>query len=95
MRFGDIIFMAVLLLPGISGMIVFIMMGGTGTGTLPSLETMKGIYDRLWTIALFITVAGIALIFFVKKDDELTLKLGLPAMVFLIGADIIVNQMPI
>jgi hypothetical protein len=92
MRISDVIFVAVVTILLIVPMFLFF---ESDASTLPSLQTLKAIYDPLWAIAMGITVVIMAVAFFVKKDDELTLKLGLPAMMFLIAVQIIVNQMPI
>lgn len=95
MRRSDFILVAVLLIPGMAGMIVFIMMGGAGTGTLPSLETLKEIYIILYVIALFLTVAIMAIIFFKTKEIEFALRFGFVASVTLIAIDSLVQQIPV
>lgn len=92
MRIGDIIFAAVVNIPIAVAMFFFF---ESDASTLPSPQSLKEIYNHVWAIAMGITVVIMAVAFFVKKDDELMLKLGLPAMVFLIAVQIIVNQMPI
>lgn len=82
MRIGDIIFAVVVNIPVMVVMAIFLM---SDTFTLPPLplQSPKAIFNVLWTILLLVTLATTAMLFFVKRNNELTVRFGLMGSVVL------------
>ena len=60
-----------------------------------TIETLKETLNILWNIALVLTVATMAVWFFIKKDDERTLKFSVPTLGLLAVLYMMVEFMPV
>lgn len=92
MRMYNLIFIGIAFMPFIAfGAVVYMI----ETSTLPTMESLKNIYNILFGIAVFILVASMAVIYFGAKKGDRALQLGLVGSLILFVISTVAEQIPV